>query len=85
MNQLGGRFVCLVTGEAKAPAELPDGVELVRIGRGGFGDAEGRVQERYGDAVYLIRPDQHVAARWVAPGAADIRAALTRCAATITA
>ena len=85
MNQLGGRFVCLVTGDAEAPADLPGGVELVRIGRGGFGDAEGHVQERYGDAVYLVRPDQHVAARWVAPGVDDIRAALARCAATIAA
>jgi 3-(3-hydroxy-phenyl)propionate hydroxylase len=81
MSQLGGRFVCLVTGDAEAPAALPDDVDLVRVGRGGFGDADGRVQERYGHAVYLIRPDQHVAARWLAPGPDDIRAALVSCAA----
>ena len=85
MSQLGGRFVCLVTGDAAPPADLPDEVDLVRIGRGGFGDADGRVQERYGSGVYLVRPDQHVAARWPAPGADDIRAALARCQATVAA
>jgi 3-(3-hydroxy-phenyl)propionate hydroxylase len=84
MSQLGGRFVCLVTGDAEAPASLPDEVDLVRIGRGGFGDADGRVQERYGTGVYLVRPDQHVTARWLAPGPDDIRAALAGCAATVS-
>ncbi|MEC8641705.1 MAG: FAD-dependent oxidoreductase [Pseudomonadota bacterium] len=85
MNQLGGRFVCLVTGDAEAPANLPEDVDLVRVGRSGFGDADGRVQERYGSAVYLVRPDQHIAARWMAPGADDIRAGLARCHATVAA
>ncbi|WP_259372602.1 MULTISPECIES: FAD-dependent oxidoreductase [Piscinibacter] len=43
--------------------------------------AEGVVAQRY-DArpgtVYLLRPDQHVCARWRAPGATDVAAALTR-------
>ncbi|MEN9417141.1 MAG: hypothetical protein RI988_761, partial [Pseudomonadota bacterium] len=42
---------------------------------------EGLLAQRY-DAqpgtVYLLRPDQHVCARWRAPAAADITAALTR-------
>jgi 3-(3-hydroxy-phenyl)propionate hydroxylase len=43
--------------------------------------ADGVVAQRY-DAqpgtVYLLRPDQHVCARWRAPGAADVAAALAR-------
>ncbi|MGB2001280.1 MAG: FAD-dependent monooxygenase, partial [Candidatus Puniceispirillaceae bacterium] len=85
MSQLGGRFVCLVTGEATAPSNLPEGVDVVRVGRGGFGDADGLVQQRYGNGVYLVRPDQHVTARWMAPGPDDLRAALARCEASVTA
>jgi 3-(3-hydroxy-phenyl)propionate hydroxylase len=43
--------------------------------------SDGPVAERY-DArpgtVYLLRPDQHVCARWRSPGAADIASALKR-------
>ena len=85
MNQLGGRFVCLVTGDAEAPSSLPDGVDLVRVGDGGFGDAENRVQERYGSGVYLVRPDQHVSARWTAAGLDDTAAALASCRAAVAA
>ena len=42
-------------------------------------DAQGLAAQRY-DArpgtTYLLRPDHHVAARWRAPGAADVRAAI---------
>jgi 3-(3-hydroxy-phenyl)propionate hydroxylase len=48
-------------------------------------DAEGLLAQRY-DAkpgtVYLIRPDQHVAARWRGIDTARIQAALRRCTAT---
>jgi 3-(3-hydroxy-phenyl)propionate hydroxylase len=44
-------------------------------------DSEGHVSRRY-DAqpgtVYLLRPDQHVAARWRAFDAAKLQAALNR-------
>ena len=85
MNQLGGRFVCLVTGDAKVPTSLPDEVDLVRVGDGDFADAEGHVKERYGSGVYLVRPDQHVTARWKLAGPDDIPAALSRCQATVAA
>ena len=86
MRRLGGGFTCLVTGDADLDdAAVPEGVELVRIGASGFADAEGKVAERYGSAVYLVRPDQHVTARWTAPDAADIAAAMARCTARVAA
>jgi 3-(3-hydroxy-phenyl)propionate hydroxylase len=43
-------------------------------------DAEGRCSQRYGvgaaGAAYLLRPDQHVCARWVTLDAPRLRAAL---------
>jgi 3-(3-hydroxy-phenyl)propionate hydroxylase len=45
-------------------------------------DPEGLLEQRFDGrrgTVYLIRPDQHVAARWRAFDAAKIRAALARC------
>jgi 3-(3-hydroxy-phenyl)propionate hydroxylase len=45
-------------------------------------DAEGLLAQRYDGrpgTVYLIRPDQHVAARWRAFDAAAVQAALARC------
>ena len=46
-----------------------------------IGDAEGLVARRY-DArhgtVYLLRPDQHVGARWRAFDPARVRAAIAR-------
>ncbi|MCC4117667.1 FAD-dependent oxidoreductase [Aromatoleum toluclasticum] len=44
-------------------------------------DAKGRVRERYDlreDTSYLVRPDQHVAARWRALDVAQVRAAVAR-------
>ena len=44
-------------------------------------DVEGLVRQRYDGAsgtAYLLRPDQHVAARWRAPEVAEIREALAR-------
>jgi 3-(3-hydroxy-phenyl)propionate hydroxylase len=82
LRELGEGFTLLVFGPAPAWARDPaldlelhvvaiDGVSLV--------DAQGLAAQRY-DArpgtTYLLRPDHHVAARWRAPGAADVRAAI---------
>lgn len=86
MRRLGGAFTCLVTGDAVLDeAALPDDVKIVRIGESGFADAEGKIAERYGSGVYLVRPDQHVTARWTHPPADDIAAALARCTARLAA
>ncbi len=72
-------FTALVFGaDASAVQDVGDGevpIEVVRL------PAEGIAAQRY-DAtpgtVYLLRPDQHVCARWRAPRAADVSAALRR-------
>jgi 3-(3-hydroxy-phenyl)propionate hydroxylase len=78
-----GGFTLLVFGERPAQESIAEG----RIGAralcvgGDVEDSEGLLAQRY-DArpgtVYLIRPDQHVAARWRALDPAKVRAALKR-------
>lgn len=72
LERLGGRFVLLCFGEGPADAA---GVEAVVVPAGGL--AARRYDATPGTA-YLLRPDQHVAARWRRPDAARIRAALAR-------
>ncbi len=79
LSLLGGRFVCLVLG-GPIPAALPEGVDCLVLGRD-FEDPKGLVLARYapnGKAVYLIRPDQHVAARWLASSTDKIHRAWRR-------
>jgi 3-(3-hydroxy-phenyl)propionate hydroxylase len=84
LNHLGGGFVLLAFGDVPADdvAVAVGGVaaRVLRVGRD-LADARGLLAERY-DArpgtVYLIRPDQHVAARWRAFDAARVQAALAR-------
>ena len=74
LGRLGGAFKLLAVGDVDPPA---CGLEIV--GKGGLVDANGLVAERLGrDIVYLVRPDQHIAARFSDPRADEIAAALAR-------
>jgi 3-(3-hydroxy-phenyl)propionate hydroxylase len=79
LRELGPEFTLLVFGPAPAwGVGLP--LKLLAID-GRLTDGEGCATRRYGartGSAYLIRPDQHVCARWRAPGAEAVRAALAR-------
>ncbi|MBO6718232.1 MAG: FAD-dependent oxidoreductase [Rhizobiaceae bacterium] len=87
LDQFGGGFAVMAV-EADLPEGLPAGVERVfvtgdRSRRANdattLTDIEGQVAARYGACMtYLIRPDQHVAARFRGSAAADITAAYHR-------
>ncbi len=67
LERLGDRFI-LLTIDADAPDEIEeDGITVTRLALSVRDDTTGALKRRYlGDepsAVYLIRPDQHVAAR----------------------
>ncbi|MDA5095080.1 FAD-dependent oxidoreductase [Aliiroseovarius sp. KMU-50] len=67
LPKLGGKFT-LLTIDADAPESLEeDGIEVTRLALSVKDDKTGALKERYlgeaDSAVYLIRPDQHVAAR----------------------
>ena len=52
---------------------------MIKIGAAGFADPDGFATARLGrDVLYLIRPDQHVAARFNAPTFAAVSQALRR-------
>ncbi|MCC7327259.1 MAG: FAD-dependent oxidoreductase [Burkholderiales bacterium] len=91
LEYLGGGFVLLVFGDAvddtaaRAVSEDPIGCRVVQVG-GAQGAARLRVRDVQGLAAarydgkagtcYLLRPDQHVCARWRAFDADAVRAAL---------
>ncbi|WP_372891228.1 FAD-dependent oxidoreductase [Rhodosalinus sp.] len=82
LDRLGGGFT-LLTIDAEAPEQLTEeGIEAGRIALSAADDPTGALSERYlgaaEAAVYLIRPDQHVAGRWPAFDAGRIRAAIRR-------
>jgi 3-(3-hydroxy-phenyl)propionate hydroxylase len=91
LDHLGGRFDLLLFDVDDADAEalrsaVGDELRMVRISSSGAAtaqliDFEGHIEQRYDmrpGSAYLLRPDQHVAARWRSPSAADVRAALKR-------
>ncbi|SDI35168.1 FAD-dependent oxidoreductase [Lutimaribacter saemankumensis] len=82
LGDLGDRFT-LLTIDAEAPDTLDEsGITVIRLALSGADDATGALAARYlGDAksaVYLIRPDQHVAARWDSFDETATRAAIRR-------
>jgi 3-(3-hydroxy-phenyl)propionate hydroxylase len=85
LRQLGPEFTLLVFGPGPTwAADLP--LKLLAID-GKLVDTQGCATRRYdarpGNA-YLIRPDQHVCARWRVPDAERVRAALARAQGTPT-
>ena len=79
LRELGPDFTLLCFGPVPAWAtDLPH-VTPVSIGEGALADVQGLAAQRL-DATpgtaYLVRPDQHVCARWRQPTAAAVRAAL---------
>ena len=73
LDRLGGRFTLLAIGVEATPVEAGDiPLDLIAL------PAEGALLDRYGHGLYLIRPDQHVAARWAAFDEPAIREALAR-------
>ncbi len=79
---LSDRFTILSI-DAEAPDTLEEaGITATRLALSVADDATGDLAARYlgdaGSAVYLIRPDQHVAARWDGFDETQMRAALRR-------
>ncbi|MBV8619472.1 MAG: FAD-dependent oxidoreductase [Curvibacter sp.] len=84
LRELGPDFTLLVFGEAPAWAQSLPHVQVLRIGAD-LQDVQGLVARRLDaapDTAYLIRPDQHVCARWRHPTEAAVKAALARATAT---
>lgn len=78
LDNLGGGFGLLGVG-AHVPAEMTiDGIPVKGVSAPASGDLAARYLGDARGAVYLIRPDQHVAARWPAFDEAAVKAALAR-------
>ncbi|WGW06030.1 FAD-dependent oxidoreductase [Tropicibacter oceani] len=82
LNRLGGGFTVLCI-DTKAPGDLTeDGVTAQALTVRSGDDPTGALAARYlgsaRAAVYLIRPDQHVVARWDSHDETALRAALRR-------
>lgn len=85
LSLLGPHFTCLCV-NAEIPEPLPPNVKALLAGRD-FDDPDGRLADRYasgGSAIYLIRPDQHVAARFRRATAAQLHDAWCRSLALAT-
>jgi 3-(3-hydroxy-phenyl)propionate hydroxylase len=89
LDCIGGCFDLLLFDGDDAPSGQLSALDDVRLkhistrspSRRGLHDVQGLATHRY-DAqpgtAYLLRPDQHVAARWRVPSLEGVRAALTR-------
>ena len=82
LDQLGNHFT-LLTIDADAPDEIvEEGITVTRVALSTKDDRSGALKRRYlgeeASAVYLIRPDQHVAARRPSFNESLIRAAIRR-------
>ena len=87
LNMLGHEFVVLSFG---VPVDIPEGVRRVVVGAaskpggtdpGYIAETDGLVSARYGGvpgAAYLIRPDAHVAARFLRPTRDKLAGAIDR-------
>ena len=82
LPQLGNEFVLLCINAAPPQALQVNGIAVRPLALTCDGQTNTALAQRYlGDApaaVYLLRPDQHVAARWPSYNEPEIRAALLR-------
>jgi 3-(3-hydroxy-phenyl)propionate hydroxylase len=81
LNELGGGFSLVHFGAEAIPGltEIPQKTVDGRPDASDLHDVKGYALRRYGAGLsYLIRPDQHIAARFVRPSANDVRAAWRR-------
>ena len=87
LRELNDGFTMLVWGEAPGWAHTLPHTQVLQVGPD-VQDAQGLLGQRL-DArpgtVYLVRPDQHVCARWRAPTESSVRAGLATATATATA
>jgi 3-(3-hydroxy-phenyl)propionate hydroxylase len=81
----GGRFFLMTidANDAAIPDRLDvDGIAVERLALSDTDDPSGALRDRYlgeaTSAVYLLRPDQHVAARWTDYRESDVRQAVAR-------
>ena len=82
LRRLGGQFTLLVI-DCDGPGDQQiDGLPVAQLSLSAQDDPTGALRDRYlgaaAQAVYLIRPDQHVAARWDSYDATALRAALRK-------
>jgi 3-(3-hydroxy-phenyl)propionate hydroxylase len=85
LDAIGGDAVLLCAQADGAEPELP-GLRRIIIGRD-LVDREGHFARRFDaspGAAYLVRPDQHLAARWRVPGTASLTDAARRMRGTAT-